>query len=99
MSNPTNAVMIFCMRLGYTTGSRARETRDDGGQGLHVWLEGDVRGDAPPPATRLEIFNELIHGPDQDVRAVEDVVGRELCPTRCQLFRDLAPRVGDDDSL
>src|SRR5687767_14683908 len=95
-SSPRNAVMIFCMSVGYTTGSGGRKAGDDAGESLHVRLEGDVVGDAPPRAPCLESLDKLVHGSDEDIGAVEDVVRRELGPALGQLLRGPATVVGDD---
>src|SRR6266542_5557478 len=60
---------------------------------------GDDVGHAPPRPARLEIFDELVHGPDERVRALQDFLGTQLCPTARQFLGSLPTIVRYDDSL
>ena len=62
----------------------AGEASNDGRESIQVGLKDHVIGEAPPFPARLEIFNHLVHGPDQHVWALEDFVGRQLGPAARQ---------------
>ena len=42
----------------------AGQPGDDGRESVHVWLVSNEVGPAPSHPARLEIFDELVHGPD-----------------------------------
>src|SRR6266849_7837059 len=77
----------------------AGEPRDDGGEGLQVGLEGDEVGNAPAIAARVESFHHLIHGPDQHVGSLEDLLDAELLPALLQLLGRLTPAIRYDHPL
>jgi hypothetical protein len=55
--------------------SPASQAGDDGGKGVYIWLEDDVIGDAPAFPVRLESLDHLVHRPNEDVGALEDLLG------------------------
>ncbi len=65
----------------------------------HVWLMGDQVGNAPPRPAGLEIFDELVHGPDERVGALQDLLDTQLCPTARQFLGSPPTIVRYDDSL
>src|SRR5437867_12710320 len=77
----------------------AGESRDDGGEGLQVGLDGDEVGHAPALAARVERFHHLIHGADQHVGSLEDLLDAELLPALLQLLRRLTPAIRHDHPL
>src|SRR6266511_3405914 len=77
----------------------AGEPRDDGGESFQVGLERDEVGDAPAIAARVESFHHLIHGPDQHVGSLEDLLDAELLPALLQLLRRLTPAISHDHPL
>jgi hypothetical protein len=48
---------------------------------------------------RLEIFNQLVHGPEECVGALEDLLKTQLGPTARQLLGRLAASVRHDNPL
>src|SRR5437016_5330286 len=77
----------------------AGEAGDDGGEGVHVGLKDDIGGDTPVLPARLEIFNQLVHGPEEYVGALEDLLRTQLGPTARQLLGHLAASVRHDNPL
>ena len=56
-------------------------------------------GKAPAHPARLEIFDELVDGPDERVGALKDLLDALLCPTARQFLGSLPASVRYDDSL
>src|SRR5262249_57949562 len=64
----------------------ARQAGNDGGKGLHVPLKEHVGGKPPAFPAQLEVFHDLLHGPQEDVGGLEDVGGAQLRPPVRQLL-------------
>src|SRR2546422_873099 len=60
---------------------------------------GDEIGNAPPRPAGLEIFDELVHGPDKYVRALQELLDAQLGPTKRQFLGSFPASVRYDDSL
>src|SRR5438309_153427 len=77
----------------------AGEPRDDGGEDFHVRLEGDEVGEPPALAARVQGFHHLVHGADQHVRSLEDLLDAELLPVLVELRCRFTPVLRHDHPL
>ena len=60
---------------------------DDRGEGVHIPLKDHIRGNPPALPAHLEILNDLVHGANEGVGALEDVCGMQLWPPTRQFLR------------